>query len=418
MDEITFRQIVENVRERIDIVDLISESVKLEPSGSVLKGRSPFNPDQHPSLIVWPRTQSWCDYSGGGSIGGDCFDFVQKRDGVTFMDALRLLASRVGVDVPGTQTQAVVEELRHISERRRIQDLLTAAAAYYHTVLPSKIRRAWFVEKYGFTDETIDIFLLGWSNGHLFDHLTDLFGATREEALATGLFIKLKDGRVEDFFHDRLIFPYWKHGRVVYFIARATEHSGDEPWEKAKYKKLLTHSDRHPYVSRFVTNDTFYNEDAAKNAKELLITEGVTDCISAMQCDVACISPVTVRFRKRDHDKLLTLTERCEKIVICNDTEDSGAGESGAIETAQALYAAGRDVRIAVIEKSDDKEKIDLNELVCAEGPDALKRLLKTARRLPEHLIERISEDTPPSCIKKGLESIKKLSEPPKIGYT
>src|SRR5690606_14159803 len=295
---------------------------------------------------------------------------------------------------PGGSDPALAAELERVSERRRVEALLTAAAAYYHGVLPSKIREEWYRKRYGFSDETIGELLLGWADGHLYQHLTELLGATEEEALATGLFVRLKGGRIEDFFRDRLVFPYWRHGRVVYFIARATEHTGEEPWEQAKYKKLLTRSDRHPYISVHVANETFYNEDAIRGADELLITEGVTDCISALQVGVPCISPVTVRFRKQDHRKLVALTEKCSKVVVCNDTEASGAGEAGAIETAQALYAAGRDVRIALIPRPEGKEKIDVNELVATEGAEGLRTVLRRAKRLPEFLIERIPDDT------------------------
>jgi hypothetical protein len=78
---------------------------------------------------------------------------------------------------------------------------------------------------------------------------------------------------------------------------------------------LLTRSDRHRYVSVHVANETFYNEDAVRGADELLITEGVTDCISALQVGVPCISPVTVRFRKQDHRKLVALTDNCSKVM-------------------------------------------------------------------------------------------------------
>ncbi|MBN2717047.1 MAG: DNA primase [Deltaproteobacteria bacterium] len=406
MDDVAFRRLVDEVRERTDIESLIHETVDLHSAGSVLKGRSPFNRDENPSLVVWPHTGTWRDFSGGDSVGGDCFEFVQRRDNLSFVEALHLLAAKVGVEVPGGDDPGIADELRVISERRRVEDLLTAAAAYYHGVLPSKIRRTWLNEKYGFTNETVDELFLGWADGHLYEHLTRLLGATEDEALETGLFVRLKDGRIEDFFRDRLVFPYWKHGRVVYFIARATEHTGDEPWEQAKYKKLLTRSDKHPYVSRYVLNDTFYNEDVARKSKQLLITEGVTDCISAMQSDVACISPVTVRFRKKDNEKLLQLTKGCERIVICNDAEESGAGESGAIETAQALHAAGRDVRIAVIPRPEGTDKIDLNELVATKGADALQAVIQKARRLPEHQLEAIPADTPKSDLGEKLKPV------------
>lgn len=396
MDQASFRRLIEEIRERTDLGTVIGEDVTLSPCGSVLKGRSPFNRDETPSFVVWPHTRTWRDFSGGGSLGGDCFDYVVRRDGCTFMEALRMLARRAGVEVPGADADGTLgEELARLSERRRVEALLTAAAAYYHGVLPSKVRQKWYREHYGFTDETIDSLLLGWADGHLFEHMTGLLGASAEEALSTGLFVRLGDGRVADFFRDRLVFPYWLRGRVVYFIARATEHTGDEPWEQAKYKKLLTHSEKHGYVSPCVENATFYNEDAARGADEILITEGVTDCISAHQAGVPCLSPVTVRFRKQDTPRLLAITARAKRVVICNDSEASGAGEAGAIETAQALQAAGRDVRIATIPRPEGTEKIDVNELVAKEGPDALRAVLAKARRFPEFVLERIPADTP-----------------------
>ena len=390
-----FRRVVDDVRERTDLVALIGKDTDLAPCGSVFKGRSIFNRDEDPSLVVWPHTRTWRDFSGGCSVGGDCFEYVMRRNGCGFMEALRTLARDAGVVVPGGNQQELAEELKSIAERREIEGLLTAAAAYYHKALPSEIRDKWYRDRYGFTGETVDSLQLGWADGNLFEHLTTLHGATVEQVLATGLFVRLKDGRVEDFFRNRLVFPYWKLGRVMYFIARATEHTGDEPWEECKYKKLLTRSERHPYVAACVVNDTLYNEDSIRGAEEILVTEGVTDCISAMQAGVPCISPVTVRFRKKDHAKLLAITSRAKRTVICNDSEDSGAGEAGAAETAQALHAAGRDVRIATIPRPDGVEKIDVNELVARQGSEALKNVMATARRLPEHLIERIPADTP-----------------------
>ncbi|ACY13263.1 CHC2 zinc finger domain-containing protein [Haliangium ochraceum] len=403
MQDSAFRSLIEQVRERTDLVSLVGETISLAPSGSVFKGSSPWTRDATPSLVVWPHTRTWRDFSAGGSLGGDCFDWLQQRDGVPFLGALQQLAVRSGVEVPGGDAPALDAEIARIAERRRVEALLTAAASYYHSVLPTKIRSAWYRERYGFTDATVDDLLLGWANGQLYEHFVDLFGVTQEEALATGLFIRCKTGRIVDFFQDRLVFPYWKHGRVVYFIGRATELTGDEPWEQAKYKKLLTRSERHPYVSQHIANETFYNEDAARARDTLMITEGVTDCISAMQAGVPCISPVTVRFRKSDHDKLIALTERCGEIIICNDAEDSGVGEAGAIETAHALQRAGRDVVLARIPRPPGTEKIDVNEVVTRQGPEALRTILGAAKPLPLYLLEGIPTETPKTALRKQL---------------
>jgi len=115
---------------------------------------------------------------------------------------------------------------------------------------------------------------------------------------------------------------------------------------------------------------------------------------------------VTVRFRKQDHPKLVALTTRTSRVIICNDAEENGAGEAGALDTAQALHAAGRDVRIAALPRPPDKDKVDLNELVAAEGPDALAQVIQRARRLPDHLIERIPADTPKADLGTRLQPV------------
>ena len=392
-----FRAIVDAVRDRIDLARLIGRDIELHQAGSVLKGSSPFRPDSDPSFVVWPHAQTWRDFSGGSGDGGDCLDYVMARDGVGFWEALHALADEAGVEVPGAEDEQLRRSLDQLSARRRLERLLTEAARYYHQVLPSKLRASWYRERYGFSDETIDKLLLGWADGHLHAHLTGTVGASEDEALATGLLVRLRDGRITDFFQQRLVFPYWRRGRVVYFIARQTELTPEAPWEQAKYKKLLTRSDKHPYVSPLVLNDTFYNEDAAFRGKgrQLLVTEGVTDCISAMQAGVPCISPVTVRFRHKDLPKLVALTKDVAEVVICNDAEASGAGDAGATETAAALQAAGRFVRIARIPRPEGTDKIDLNELVARGGSEALQRVIRDASDWCEHLIEQIPADAP-----------------------
>ena len=194
--------------------------------------------------------------------------------------------------------------------------------------------------------------------------------------------------------------------RVVYFIARRTEYTPDDRWQQAKYKKLLTHGEKHRYVSPEVGNDYFFGEDAAREGGELLICEGITDAISAMQASAPCLSPVTVRFPKQDHDKLVALTSRASRVVICNDAEESGAGEAGALETARVLHQAGRDVRIASILRPAGVAKIDVNELVRDQGPEALCAVMAQAKNLPAFLLDGIAPDTDPAELEMKLAPV------------
>jgi DNA primase len=210
VDQSTFDQLVADVKARTDLVAVVGRHVELRESGNHYVGRSLKNPDTTPSLVVWPDTQKWRDYSGGGSGGGDVFAFVQYARDVPFMLALRELAADVGVPVAGTSNA----DLERLHERRRLEELLTAGVGYYHQQLRDPMR--WDLERErGYTEATIDKFCLGFGAGDLCGHLSEL-GATEDERLSTGLFVPLGGGR-----HAEFLYPFT--GRSV--IDRADGHS-------------------------------------------------------------------------------------------------------------------------------------------------------------------------------------------------
>jgi DNA primase (bacterial type) len=202
-----FREFVEEVRAASDLVEVIQADVQLNPSGRTLKGLSPFHQEKHPSFVVWPDNQSWHDFSNGGGLGGDVFAYLQHRDQISFKEAVFALAERKGIRRPDQDEEAFRKELALLVERRDVERLLTQAAAYFHQVLPSRVREEWYREHYGFSDETIDRLQLGWADGHLFEHFTETLKIDRGLALKTGLFVRVGRGKVEDFFTDRLGLP-------------------------------------------------------------------------------------------------------------------------------------------------------------------------------------------------------------------
>jgi len=147
--------------------------VQLRQAGNSFKGLSPFHPEKTPSFIVWPDKQRWHDYSNGGDLGGDVFDYIQRRDHCGFKEAVFTLAELSGIRRPNQDNASWSRELASMVERREVQRLLTAAAAHYHRVLPTKIRKEYYHQQYGFTDETINSLQLGWADGHLFQLFTE-----------------------------------------------------------------------------------------------------------------------------------------------------------------------------------------------------------------------------------------------------
>lgn len=396
------REFIDEIRARTDIVALISADVHLTRCGKLWRGCSPFRDETHPSFFVYPHNRSWYDF--GARVGGDAIRYLEIKRRDKFMVAVEKLAELASLPMPDRSAEQWSADVERIQAQRRIHNLLTLAASYYHSRLTPELRQEFFIKQYGFTDETIDSLRLGWADGSLWQHFRDE-GIAYDDALATGLFSRRDSGPV-DFFRNRLIFPYWANGSAVYFIARRTPLTGDSEFEVAKYKKLLTHSDRHPYVSPHVSNSHFYGEDSALDSDSILITEGVTDCISAYQADIACISPVTTRFRNADIPHLLELVPVGKRVVICNDNEASGRGEAGALETAAALWKEGRDVRLATIPRPEGEAKVDLNEYAKTHTPTEMRDLINAAATYPEYLLGQIPTDTPAPDLEARLSPV------------
>ena len=389
-DRTAFR---EAVREATSIVELISrDHPSLHESGSCYRGA-----DGWPSLIVYEESGHWIDF--GGNREGDCFEWLIQIHNLTFVEALNQLADEAGIERPDWTPEEKQEE----DERRQVVRMRTEAAKYWHRCLSRKLRKKVLKDGYGFTDETIDKQLIGWADGTLHLHLKDRFpDATDEDLLKTGLVQPCKSSNkhpfnLRDFFEDRLMFPYLIRGQSHYEIGRRVEgYTPDTEWELAKYKKTPVKGPKRQEVSETVENDIFYNEDAVRGAEEILVTEGVTDCISALQAGVPCISPVTVRYNKKQLPRFRRLIANVKRVVICNDAEINRSGEKGAVAMVADLFP-DVDVRIGRLPVPDGAEKIDVNEY-CNQNletaGDRLRAVMAEARALPEFLLDGVDMES------------------------
>lgn len=392
------REYLDELRRRVDLATLIGRDTNLTPCGRRLRGLSPLVRETQPSFFVEPEEGRWASWAGGEFKFGDAIEYLKEKQGVSFLEAVHMLSADVGMQPPEMSDEEWHRTITAAEEQRKVQRWLTEAAGYFHATFARypEIKEELLKNKqtgYGLTDELIEQLQIGFARGDgLLSYLKGK-GATEEECLSTGLFFRFDNGNIVEAFNKRLVFPYWAHGHVVYMIARKTRHTPEKDFEQPKYKKLLTHSEKAPWVSKHIENRYFYNESVGAKAKEVLITEGVTDCISAMQAGVPCISPVTTRFRDEDIPKLLELTKHCLSITICNDAEANGAGERGARVTAAALWRCGRRVRIATLPRPAGRDKIDINELVREQGEEALRNVLADAKPWPIYLLEKVPAD-------------------------
>jgi len=268
--------VIDDVKQRLDIVQIVSEYVKLQKAGRNYKSACPFHSEKNPSFFVFPERQSWHCFGACGT-GGDIFSFVMKKEGVDFAQALRLLASKAGVPLVA---QATPQRQAQNKERERLFEINEAAAGYYHHIL-LKTSEAQAARNYvtgrGLSEETIKNFQLGFAT-EAWDTLKQYLkgkGCTEAELLAAGLLVERDDKNNYDRFRNRLIFPIRNtQGNVTGFGGRALDES---------LPKYLNS----PQTPVFDKSSSLYGIDRAKTAirqkDQAVIVEGYMDVLVAHQ---------------------------------------------------------------------------------------------------------------------------------------
>jgi DNA primase len=308
--------VIDEVKSRLDIVEVVSSYIPLQKSGRNYKALCPFHAEKTPSFIVFPENQHWHCF-GACSEGGDIFTFVMKREGWDFRTALEELARRAGVELrPRTPAQVQAEE-----EADRLRELLAETARYYHHLLrhaaEAEAVRA-YVARRGLSDETVNQFLLGyslpgWDNARAY--LTEE-GYTVEELIKAGLLVQREDtGSTYDRFRDRLMIPIRDvQGRVIGFGARTLDPEG--------VPKYLNS----PQTSLFDKSHTLFGLDLARQAirreDRVVIVEGYMDVMQAHQAGF--VNVVAQMGTALTEPQLRQLQRYTKRLVLALDPDAAG----------------------------------------------------------------------------------------------
>ena len=268
--------VIDDIKQRLDIVDVVSDYVTLHKSGRNFKALCPFHTEKTPSFFVFPERQSWHCFGSCG-VGGDMFSFVMKKEGIDFSEVLRILAQRAGVTL-------IKKEKAEDKEAERLYRANEAAAEHYYGLLlddeAAEVARSHLARR-GIWRQTMESFQLGFSPDSwdaLSRHLLGR-GYKREELVRAGLVIEREDGGMRDLFRNRLMIPIRNElGRVAGFGARALDDS------TPKYLNS-------PQTAVFDKSGILYGIDRAKGAIReqglAIIVEGYMDVIAAHQYGMA-----------------------------------------------------------------------------------------------------------------------------------
>jgi DNA primase len=307
---------VDEIKDRLDIVEVVSSYIPLQKGGRNFKALCPFHAEKTPSFVVFPDTQRWHCFGACGE-GGDIFNFVMKQEGWDFRTAVSELARRAGVELrPRTPAQEKVEK-----EADRLRELLAAAAQYYHHLLghaPQAEEGRAYITRRGLSDETVERFLLGYSPAGW--ERTRVYlaerGYTAEEQLNAGLLVQQEAGASSyDRFRDRLMIPIRDtKGRVIGFGARTLSAEG--------VPKYLNS----PQTALFDKSGTLFGLDMARQSihrqDHAIIVEGYMDVMQAHQAGFANV--VAQMGTAVTEPQLLQLQRYTKRLTLALDPDAAG----------------------------------------------------------------------------------------------
>jgi len=261
-----------------------------------------------------------------------------------------------------------------LEERQVIEAILADTASYYHRNLNGEARH-YLIETRGFTEETIERFRIGYSNGGLRDYLINEIGRPEELCLMSGVLKRNESGEIRDHFYSRIIFPNIRRGHVVHLTGREFSGGGGP--------KYLHLAGEISYL---------FNEDALAD-EVVYITEGPTDCITAVQNGLPAVAVLGATSFKQEFAPRFS---RCEKVYVCLDGDP--AGEAGASRIGEFMPDRSYIVQLP--------PGVDLDEYLRGHSREEFQQLVASSKRFLQHKLEQIPQNTERTELPRRLEPI------------
>ncbi len=360
---------VEQIKEKLSIVDVVSSYVELEKAGANYKIKCPFHNEKTASCFISPARNSY--YCFGCGAKGDIFTFTQEFEGLDFVGALRVLAKRAGVEI--TRENPTLR-----TERERLFLVLEHATLFYQRQLGTHIAVREYLKKRGLQGETAHAWRLGYAPNEwkaLLLYLTSK-GVRPEDAEKVGLVKKSEKvkGDYYDRFRGRVMFPIFDaSGRVVAFSGRQFESDGTE----AKYINS-------PETPLFEKSKILYGFDKAKleirKQDSAILVEGQMDLLMCHQAGFS--NTVASSGTALTNEQLEIIRRLSRNLIIAYDADE--AGQHAALRGFELALALGMDIKIVTIRSGKDPADLIL------ENPALFKTAVQSARHIIDVELERI----------------------------
>lgn len=364
---------IEEIRDRSDIVEVVSSYLPLRRSGANHQGLCPFHQEKSPSFNVNSARQIF--HCFGCGVGGNVFSFLMRMEGLSFPDAVRRLGEKVGIDV---EEEAVSPaEVRRREEREQLLRVNEAAGAFYHHVLledESGVSGRRYLRQRGYEGETVRTFQLGFApeGRYALEKYLEEKKFSIDDVRQSGLVRPDKQGRgYYELFRNRLLFPIQDlQGKIVAFGGRVLDDS---------LPKYINSPETEVYRKGQTLYGLYQARDAMRHNGEALVVEGYFDVLALHRAGfsgavAACGTALTA-----DHARLLK--RYAEKILLIFD--EDAAGRQATFRAMDALLPVGLAVSVVTMPAGEDPDS-----LLKTEGAEGFQKCLNDARPVLEVFIE------------------------------
>jgi len=355
------KDVVDKIKEHVDIVEVIGSRVSLKKVGKNYKGLCPFHDDRNPSFYVNPELGVYHCFGCGAS--GDVIKFVQEYEKMSFIDALKYLGDLVGISVKLTG-----------DAQDRFYQVNEEAAKIYHSLLPQSQTALNYLKQRGITEETIEEFQLGYAPNSdvILSRLGAKFGI--DVLLKVGLVIR-GQGRMYDRFRNRLMFPiYSPAGRVAGFGGRILGEG---------MPKYMNSPESPVYSKKNSLYSVFHSRKEILEKKSVILVEGYFDYLSMYQAGFKNVLASLGTSLTEQQTRLIS--RYAQKVYLFYDMDEAGRKAS--------LRAMGllidRNVEIMLCSSSEGK---DPDEILRKEGNEGIKSILSSSKGFIDVLLEDYSQ--------------------------
>ncbi len=372
---------VELIKQKIDVGDLIGSYIPIKRMGRNLKAICPFHNEKSPSFVISPERQIW--HCFGCNKGGDIFTFVEEYERVDFSEALKLLAERANVKLTKTVFRTEQDQ-----KKARIYEINHLASQYYHYLLTEhkigKPALSYVTEKRGLTPALLKTYTIGYAPPQpnaLTSYLIGKKHYSKDELIEAGV-ATFRNGRVYDFFQNRIIFPIQdSRGNIVAFSGRGLTDQA--------IPKYINTKETPVYIKGDTLFGLFQAKDTIKKEGKAIVMEGEFDVITSFKEGVT--NAVAVKGTALTENQIRLLKRFAQKFVFCFDTDTAGAEAQR--RSISLITQEGINASVVVPPEGKDADEL------LRENPVLFKKALKNEKNIYDFIIESATQDYDPNTV-------------------